>query len=520
MKRCKFEEAEKFAASLNLEDEQVHRAKASFLLKYLSPWAAEDPAWPHSSVLEQVKTCLAKMTDTNYVVDFCVTAAVPSLVMTRDLITFARQKIGTAQEEVGEALLLRVGNSLHRLETFSDSEVDQWLDFMRASMLETVRTFLSRGDLARASLVWVRHQAEFRDVLQVETVRELLDRLGDGLKYEDLLPWLNQFIPDSLQLVPACLPALASWAVEAVTRLELTHRTTWPLSGLTLARAVLTTMTFNRNSASDFSQFMSLLTLNQQRMESQSPLSQLVNLIKALEDLLVLHKQFRIKLKLSEFTDPVKFNVVSLILDWVTSAKEISALMDGFLRELLHRWELDLNKTLSEYIVSVLDNTSFTWHWHIGAAPWEEKVASLVQYITNVEDKSKVILEAVKNAPVPWSPVILELSEAGGKLQHELSALIKEQTRLVGVKAILRKYDCKSYTTTGRQAERLLMLLMKKGGEEGFRDALEISKVIGGKTELEMEKIYLEHLLRQELDSKSTVQRIRKNLEEKFESLV
>ena len=119
-----------------------------------------------------------------------------------------------------------------------------------------------------------------------------------------------------------------------------------------------------------------------------------------------------------------------------------------------------------------------------GAAPWEEKVASLVQYITNVEDKSEVILEAVKNAPVPWSDVITELSSDGAKLQHENSALIKEQTSLVGVKAILRKYDCKSYFTTGRQADRLLMLLMKKGGEEGFQDALEISTVIGGKTEL------------------------------------
>ena len=69
----------------------------------------------------------------------------------------------------------------------------------------------------------------------------------------------------------------------------------------------------------------------------------------------------------------------------------------------------------------------------------------------------------------------------------------------MGVKAIMRKYDCKSYTTTGRQAERLLMLLMKKCGEEGYRDALEMSKVIGGKSEMEMEKMFLEHLLRKEL---------------------
>ena len=524
LKRYKFDEAEKFADCFSLDKQQVYRAKSSFLLNYLSPWKPEDPAWPHSAVLDMVKTCLDKMTDSNYVVDFCVTAAVPSLVMTRDLITFARRKVASSEEEVVQTLLLRLGNTLHTLETFSlavsqaDTDVDQWLDFMRASMLTTVKTFVSRGELGRALLVWVRHQAEFSEKLDVETVRDLLDRLADTLTFSDLQPWLHQFIPDCLRLVPASLPVVATWAVEAVTRLELTHRTSyWPLSGLSLARAVLDTMTFTRDQATDFSQFMSLLTLNQQRMEPESPLSQLINLIKSLEDLLVLHKQFKIKLKLAEFTDPVKFNVVSLILDWVNSSKEISALMDGFLLELLHRWELDVNKTLAEYIVSVLDNTSFTWHWHIGAAPWEEKVSSLVQYITNIEDKSEVILEAVKNAPVPWSEVIQELSSAGAKLQHENSALIKEQTSLVGVKAILRKYDCKSYATTGRQAERLLMLLMKKGGEEGYQDALEISKVIGGKTELEMEKMYIEHLLRQEQDSRTAVKRIQKSLDASFE---
>ena len=70
---------------------------------------------------------------------------------------------------------------------------------------------------------------------------------------------------------------------------------------------------------------------------------------------------------------------------------------------------------------------SFTWHWHIGSAPGEEKVATQVQYITNVEDKSEVILEAVKNAPVPWSGITTDLCEVGTKLQHRNSVLIKNR---------------------------------------------------------------------------------------------
>ena len=132
-------------------------------------------------------------------------------------------------------------------------------------------------------------------------------------------------------MVPDCLPVLATWGVRAVKRLELSKRKQWPQCGLEFAQAILKTMTFNKEgetTVSDFNQFMTLLTLNQQRAEPESPLSHLILLINSLEDLLVLHKQYKIKVKLAEFMDPVKFNVVSLILDWVTSPSEVAPLME------------------------------------------------------------------------------------------------------------------------------------------------------------------------------------------------
>ena len=521
LKRLKFEEAEKFAASFNLDKEQIHHARASWLLNFLSPWKPEDPSQPHTKVIRELETTLTKMTDLNFVVDLCVTAAVPSLSMTRDLLNFARRKIENNPEDVTERLLLRVGQTLHRLETFvliqtggeGEGGMDTWMEFTRASMLTSIENLISRGDLERARLLWIRHQAEFKDKLDASLVSRLLDIIPETVEPGGILAWLAQLIPDCLTLVPDSLPAVSRWAVRAVTRLELSKRAAWPQSGLMFARAVLDTMTFSRSSSNtDFTQFMTLLTLNQQRIEPDSPLSQLINIIKALEDLLILHKQFRIKLKLSEFTDPIKFNVVSLILDWVNSAKDISTLMDAFLTDYLIRSELDINKTLTEYILAILDNTSFTWHWHIGSAPWEEKVATLVQYITNVEDKSEVILEAVKNAPVPWSEIMTDICEVGTKLQHRNSVLIKEQESLVHVKTILRKYDCKSYITSGRQADRLLVLLMRKGGEEGFRDALDVCNVVGGKTEFEMEKLYIQHLLEDKQDALTVSVRIHNQL--------
>ena len=524
LKRNKFEEAEQFATSFALDKEQIYRSKSSWLLDFLSPWRQEDESRPHTKLLVELKTTLGLMQDLDYVVELCVTAALPSLHMTRELLIFARNKIENNVDNISESLMLRVGNTLHRLETFTlvkeDQEeatlVDQWMDFTRACMLNLVVQALTQGDMSKALLLWIRHQAEFKNLLDTDAISDLLDSIPDSQACDSVLHWLRQFIPDSLAMVPDCLPVLASWGVRAVKRLELAKRKQWPLCGLEFAQAILKTMTFNREagetSVSDFNQFMTLLTLNQQRAEPESPLSHLIHLINSLEDLLVLHKQYKIKVKLAEFMDPVKFNVISLILDWITSPSEVGPLMENFLSKFILRCDLEVNKTLAEYITNLLDNTNFTWHWHIGAAPWEEKVARLLQYITSVEDKSEVILEAVKNAPVPWSDTINAICDVGNSLQHRNSVLIKEQASLVSVKTILRKYDCKSYTTNGREAERLLQYLMKKGGDEGYQDALEVCKVIGGKTEQEMQEMYLEHLVRDCGDSKSAVKMINKHL--------
>ena len=101
----------------------------------------------------------------------------------------------------------------------------------------------------------------------------------------------------------------------------------------------------------------------------------------------------------------------------------------------------------------------------------------------------------MKVAPVPWSSTVEKLCETGQKLQHRNAVLIQEQASLVGVKTILRKYDIKTYATTGRESERMLQHLMKRGGEEGLADALAVRHVIGGKEELEVEQMYLEHLV-------------------------
>lgn len=53
---------------------------------------------------------------------------------------------------------------------------------------------------------------------------------------------------------------------------------------------------------------------------------------------------------------------------------------------------------------------------------------------------------------------------------------------------------------TGRDAERLFLYILVKGGEEGFKDILEVCKVMGTKSPSDVKKMYIEHLVENQID--------------------
>ena len=66
----------------------------------------------------------------------------------------------------------------------------------------------------------------------------------------------------------------------------------------------------------------------------------------------------------------------------------------------------------------------------------------------------------------------------------------------------MRKYECKTYLTTGREADRQLQYILLKGDEEGYKDILEICRAMGTKTTLEVNKMYIDHLVEIKRDAR------------------
>merc|ERR1719193_1958410 len=56
-------------------------------------------------------------------------------------------------------------------------------------------------------------------------------------------------------------------------------------------------------------------------------------------------------------------------------------------------------------------------------------------------------------------------------------------------------YECKNYLATGREAERLLQFILLKGNEQGYKDVLEVCRVMGNRSRRDVDQLYIDHLI-------------------------
>eukprot|EP00095_Tigriopus_kingsejongensis_P006550 maker-scaffold515_size150689-snap-gene-0.33 protein:Tk06550 transcript:maker-scaffold515_size150689-snap-gene-0.33-mRNA-1 annotation:"kinetochore-associated protein 1" len=513
IRRNKFEEALNFAKNFKLPFQDVYQAKIAWILERLSPWREEamDPS-ANEELLEDLKATLGKITDLDYVVQCCINAALSNLDDVKDLLFLARTIIqNNVDKELSLQLMISVSRTLQRLETFKmafyESSVEDWMAFARADLYQIFLNLVQDAKLEQSLIIWNRHKPEFyAEEFQRHQVLECLESVPKSWRVEQKLTWLQQFIPDCLEMCPESLGEIALWACKTALAYEVEERKVWPENGLQLTRGILKTLCFTSDDQeTDLKTVKAQLVLNCQRSNPMSELARLIGLSEDLEDLKTLHCDHRLRVKYDEFANEDKMSVVTLLLDWLSCKDEIKTLVDGFLLDFIGRFNLGSSEVFASYMSELIQTTEFSWHWHFGETPWEAKAAALIQYIESIDHKAKLILEIAKCAPVPWSIPIRSICDIGMKLNHPLAYPISEQSKMVALKQILRKYDCRTLGLTGFRSLKLLQFMVKSKGQEGFEDALEFAKFSVDAKEGDTYRVYIKHLLIEHDDSKAAM---------------
>lgn len=256
-KKC-FDEAEEFAKQYELDLQLVYQAKTDYLLDLLSPRSTtnldEGSAVTHVLAL---KECCGLVTDDGFVVDRCISAALPSLEMTHDLLEHIKMRLKEKRPNGPEVsrLMKKVTETAHRLGTFQMVFTDgsysgfKWEGFRNVNMLQKLINYLEHGRMHAVSTIWKRHRSDFEQHLSGDFVEQLLQKVPDETSSEKLRDWLSRgLIPFAVQRLPEALPVIAAWIGERARNMEIMERSGWPRNALEFCELLVAT--FKMMSAS------------------------------------------------------------------------------------------------------------------------------------------------------------------------------------------------------------------------------------------------------------------------------
>uniref|UniRef100_A0A6Q2ZQM2 Kinetochore associated 1 n=1 Tax=Esox lucius TaxID=8010 RepID=A0A6Q2ZQM2_ESOLU len=358
----KFEEAEKFAITFELDVELVYKVKLDFVLEQLASVSVGGNGQDIcSDLVVEAKTNLLKIMDDQYVVEYCLKAPWPTFDTAEKMLNHAASR---CPSQIQEALSrLATFCCVHSLEKFNGIA---WIEFLNSSdYIGDVLSHLKEGDLKGAQHLWLRH--EFDD----QGLQDLLNSIPEDLPSQDLCLWFRSIIvPFVRRVLPRGQKILARWLEQRARILELTEKGDWPQNGLNLAELGLPSM------------WMWIPTEDDCGSEE---VEQVQSLVSNLRQLLDLYNKYHCRLSLSVFEKVVAF----LMLDKVPAPELIAATVESSIRPYSVEHQLPLDELLLQYIKDLLERCSsqtttlFT--------EWEAKAVALLGCIVDSDVSYTII---------------------------------------------------------------------------------------------------------------------------------
>uniref|UniRef100_A0A3B3YVA8 Uncharacterized protein n=1 Tax=Poecilia mexicana TaxID=48701 RepID=A0A3B3YVA8_9TELE len=450
-----FEEAEKFAITFDLDLELVYKVKLDFVLEQLASASVGgygQEVW--SELVDEAKTNLMKITDEQYVVDYCLKAPWPTFDTAEKMLNHAASRYASLQ--IQEALArLATFCSLHGVENFNGIA---WIEFLNSTdILGDVLTHLREGDMRGAQLLWLRYEIALE--FEEKSLEAVLGAIPEDLPSQDLCPWLRTvFVPFVRRVLPRGQRILAKWLELKARNLELTEKGSWPQNGLDLAIIGLPSLWTWMKSIDD--------------SDGANELQSLRSLVSNLRQLLDLHHKYSCRLSLSVFEKGSRLSVAFFMLDKVPAPELIAATVESSVRPYAEEHALPFDELLLQYIKDLLERcSSQTTTLFTG---WEGKAVAVLSCMTDTDLKVDAVLEIMQKAVVPWSNVVERLVQQYLEMDGPKCELLKESYRLMEIRKLLRGYGIRNFNlSNGTQS--LIRYILKQDLPMSLEDSLTLA---------------------------------------------
>uniref|UniRef100_A0A671UD79 Kinetochore associated 1 n=1 Tax=Sparus aurata TaxID=8175 RepID=A0A671UD79_SPAAU len=442
-----FEEAEKFAITFELDLELVYKVKLDFVLEQLASASVGgygQDVW--SELVEEAKTNLLKITDEQYVEEYCLKAPWPTFETAEKMLNHAATRYSSLQ--IQEALArLATFCSLHGPDNFNGIA---WIEFLNSNdNLGDILTHLREGDMKGAQLLWLRCE-----------VKKLLHALNQYVLYISNLSCNEVLVPFVRRVVPTGQKILARWLEQRARNLELTEKSAWPQNGLDLAVLGLPSLWAWMKSDDNY---------------GAEEVENLKNLVSNLRQLLDLHRKYSCRLSLSVFEKGSVRSVAFFMLDKVPAPELIAATVESNIQPYAEEHEIPFDELLLQYIKDLLERCSsqtttlFT--------EWEAKAVAVLGCMTDTDLMVDAVLEIMQKAVVPWSNVVEKLVQQYLKMDGPKQELLKESYQLMEIRKLLRGYGIRNFNlSNSTQIMTLIRYILKQDLPMSLEDSLTLAE--------------------------------------------
>uniref|UniRef100_A0A7N8X7R8 Kinetochore associated 1 n=1 Tax=Mastacembelus armatus TaxID=205130 RepID=A0A7N8X7R8_9TELE len=446
-----FEEAEKFAITFELDLELVYKVKLDFVLEQLASASVGgygQDVW--SELVDEAKTNLMKITDEQYVVEYCLKGPWPTFETAEKMLNYAATQSSCLQIQQASARLATFF-SLHGLENFNGIA---WIEFLNCTdNLGDILTHLREGDIRGAQLLWLRY--EIASEFDEQKLEAMLSAIPEDLSSEDLCPWFRTvFVPFVRRVLPAGQKILARWLEQRARNLELTEKGAWPQNGLNLAVLGLpSSWTW---------------------MKYVKEVENLKSLVTNLRELLDLHCKYNCRLSLSVFEKGTVWSVAFFMLDHVPAPELIAATVENSILPYAKERGIPFDELLLQYIKDLLERCSsqtttlFT--------EWEAKAVAVLGCMTDNDLMVDAVLEIMQKAVVPWSNVVEKLVQQYLEMDGPKQELLKESYRLMEIRKLLRGYGIRNFNLSN-STQMLIRYILKQDLPMSLDDSLTLAEV-------------------------------------------
>ncbi|XP_068422638.1 kinetochore-associated protein 1 isoform X2 [Clinocottus analis] len=454
-----FEEAEKFAITFELDLELVYKVKLDFVLEQLASASVGgygQDVW--SELVEEAKTNLMKITDEQYVVEYCLKAPWPTFETAEKILNHAATRYSSLQ--IQEALArLATFCSLHSPDNFNGIA---WIEFLNCTdNLGEVLIHLREGDMKGAQLIWLRYEGQIAAEFDESKLEAVLSAIPEDLPSQDLCPWFRAvFVPFVRRALPTGQKILARWLEQRARNLELTEKGAWPQNGLALAVVGLPSLWTWMKSDDNY---------------GAEEVENLKSLVANLRQLLDLHQKYNCRLSLSVCEKGSVRSVAFYMLDKVPAPELIATAVESSILPYTEEHEIPLDELLFQYIKDLLEHCSsqtttlFT--------EWEAKAVAVLACMTDTDLMVDAVLEIMQNAVVPWGTVVEKLVQQYLEMDGPKQELLKESYRLMEIRKLLRGYGIRNFNfSDSTQIMTLIRYILKQDLPMSLEDSLTLAE--------------------------------------------